>query len=211
MAGDVTHHLTPAGRMPDVDRVTQIEVVDDRLEIVGVMVHVMTAIGLRGAAMAAAVMRDRAGRRPAGRSAPGRASFYANLTIGGGPAPARAYIEELLPDVLEGRIEPGRVLDRTVARDHVPDGYRGMAERTALKVMVTPDPEEVTGESDPARMIHGLHLNGLRYAPCVHAPALFAVARQDHYVTVNAMRMINAWRAAESLRGAPAAVAEPRR
>lgn len=38
-------------------------------------------------------------------------AFYDNVTVGGGPAPVRAYIEELLPDVLEGRIEPGRVFD----------------------------------------------------------------------------------------------------
>ena len=31
-----------------------------------------------------------------------------NVTVGGGPAPVRAYIEELLPDILEGRIEPGK-------------------------------------------------------------------------------------------------------
>ncbi len=35
-------------------------------------------------------------------------TFFDNVTISGGPAPARAYIEELLPDILEGRIEPGR-------------------------------------------------------------------------------------------------------
>ena len=39
-------------------------------------------------------------------------TFFENVTISGGPAPARAYMEELLPDVLEGRIEPGRVFDR---------------------------------------------------------------------------------------------------
>ena len=39
-------------------------------------------------------------------------TFFDNITIGGGPAPVRAYIEELLPDVLEGRIQPGRVFDR---------------------------------------------------------------------------------------------------
>ena len=33
-----------------------------------------------------------------------RPAFYGNLTVSGGPAPVRAYIEELLPDVLEGRI-----------------------------------------------------------------------------------------------------------
>jgi len=52
------------------------------------------------------------------------------------PAPVRAYIEELLPDVLEGRIEPGRVLDRVITLDEVPDGYRAMNEREAIKVMV---------------------------------------------------------------------------
>jgi threonine dehydrogenase-like Zn-dependent dehydrogenase len=65
-------------------------------------------------------------------------AFFGNVTIGGGPAPARAYIEELLPDILEGRIEPGRVLDRTVDLDGVPDGYRAMADREALKVMIKP-------------------------------------------------------------------------
>jgi threonine dehydrogenase-like Zn-dependent dehydrogenase len=68
----------------------------------------------------------------------GQASFYGNITIGGGPAPVRAYIEELLPDILDGTIEPGRVFDRTVDLDGVPDGYRAMDEREALKVMVEP-------------------------------------------------------------------------
>ena len=65
-------------------------------------------------------------------------SFYKNVTIGGGPAPARAYIDDLLPDVLEGRIDPGRVFDREVGLDQVPDGYRAMNEREAIKVMVNP-------------------------------------------------------------------------
>src|SRR5213083_757717 len=63
-------------------------------------------------------------------------AFYSNLTVSGGPAPVRAYIEELLPDVLEGRIEPGRVFDRAIDIDGVPDGYRAMDEREAIKVMV---------------------------------------------------------------------------
>ena len=65
-------------------------------------------------------------------------TFYGNVTIAGGPAPVRAYIEELLPDVLEGRIEPGRVFDRVVGLEGVPEGYRAMNEREALKVMVEP-------------------------------------------------------------------------
>ncbi len=77
---------------------------------------------------------------PQYKSAPvGSASLFGgNITLTGGPAPARAYIEELLPDVLEGRIQPGKVFDRSVDLDGVPDGYRAMADRDALKVLVSP-------------------------------------------------------------------------
>jgi len=63
-------------------------------------------------------------------------TFFDNVIIAGGPAPVRAYMEELLPDVLEGRIEPGRVFDRVTDLDGVPDGYRAMHEREAIKVMI---------------------------------------------------------------------------
>src|SRR3954464_7287553 len=65
-------------------------------------------------------------------------SFYKNVTVGGGPAPVRAYIADLLPDILEGRIDPGRVFDQTVGLDDVAAGYRAMNERESIKVMVTP-------------------------------------------------------------------------
>jgi threonine dehydrogenase-like Zn-dependent dehydrogenase len=65
-------------------------------------------------------------------------AFFGNVTVGGGPAPVRAYVEELLPDVLEDRIEPGKVFDRIVGLDEVPDGYRAMADRESIKVMVRP-------------------------------------------------------------------------
>jgi threonine dehydrogenase-like Zn-dependent dehydrogenase len=61
----------------------------------------------------------------------------ASICGSGGPAPVRAYIDELLPDVLEGRIEPGRVFDR-VADLGVPEGYRAMNERQSIKVLVEP-------------------------------------------------------------------------
>jgi threonine dehydrogenase-like Zn-dependent dehydrogenase len=61
-----------------------------------------------------------------------------NVTLTGGPGAQRPYIEELLPDVLEGRIEPGKVFDHTVGFDGVPDGYRLMDAREALKVLVRP-------------------------------------------------------------------------
>ena len=65
-----------------------------------------------------------------------RPTFLHNVTVSGGIAPARAYIEELLPDVLEGRLEPGRVFDRTIALEETPDGYRAMNEREAIKVLI---------------------------------------------------------------------------
>ena len=63
--------------------------------------------------------------------------FYNNVSVGGGPAPVRAN-QEVLPDVLGGKIEPGRVFDRIIGVDEVPDGYRAMNERRAIKVMVKP-------------------------------------------------------------------------
>jgi threonine dehydrogenase-like Zn-dependent dehydrogenase len=70
---------------------------------------------------------------PAGFSLFGR-----NITLTGGPGAQRLYIEELLPEVLDGRIEPGRVFDRTVGLDDTPEGYRAMDSREALKVLVRP-------------------------------------------------------------------------
>ena len=63
-------------------------------------------------------------------------TFFNNLTISGGPAPARAYFDELLPDILDGRIEPGRVFDYVGTLDKVPNGYRAMNDREAIKVMI---------------------------------------------------------------------------
>ena len=63
-------------------------------------------------------------------------AFWKNVSVGGGTAPARAYIDELLPDVLAGKIDPGRVFDRVTNLDGVPDGYRAMNDREAIKVMI---------------------------------------------------------------------------
>jgi threonine dehydrogenase-like Zn-dependent dehydrogenase len=64
--------------------------------------------------------------------------FGPNVTLTGGPAPVRAYIEQLLPAVLDGSVQPGRVFDRTVALDETPQAYTAMDNRDALKVMVRP-------------------------------------------------------------------------
>jgi threonine dehydrogenase-like Zn-dependent dehydrogenase len=104
------------------------------LECVGLEQSTLTALSIArpgGAVGRVGVPQDE--KMPASQPA-----FYNNVTVSGGPAPVRAYIEELLPDILEARIEPGRVLDRTVPLDEVPDGYRAMDEREAIKVMVEP-------------------------------------------------------------------------
>ncbi len=79
------------------------------------------------------------------------ATFFKNVTIGGGPAPVRAYIEELLPDVLEGTIAPGRVFDRVVGLDEVPDGYRAMNDREAIKVLIDLEKEDADDRVDHRR------------------------------------------------------------
>ncbi|WP_030677533.1 zinc-dependent alcohol dehydrogenase family protein [Streptomyces sp. NRRL B-1347] len=66
-----------------------------------------------------------------------RRMFDRNIALRGGIAPVRAYIPELLPDVLSGALDPGPVFDRTVPLDEVPDGYRAMDDRSALKVRIT--------------------------------------------------------------------------
>lgn len=64
--------------------------------------------------------------------------FARNLTLTGGPAPVRAYIEDALPDVLSGAINPGRVFDQVTTLTNVAEAYRVMDTRTALKVVVLP-------------------------------------------------------------------------
>ena len=68
----------------------------------------------------------------------GPAVFRRDITLTGGVSPARAYIEELLPEVLDGTITPGRVFDRTFPVDRTPAAYRAMADRDVLKALITP-------------------------------------------------------------------------
>lgn len=63
--------------------------------------------------------------------------FYTNSNLVGGVAPVRAYLDELLPDVLDGTITPGLVFDQTLPLDQVADGYTAMDERTAIKTLLT--------------------------------------------------------------------------
>jgi threonine dehydrogenase-like Zn-dependent dehydrogenase len=105
---------------------------------------VLECVGLKPALRTALdVVRDggvvsRVGVPQYDESYMGRGEFMRNITLRGGVAPARAYIEHLLPDILDGSVDPGRVFDRTVDLDGVPDGYRAMAAREAIKVMIVP-------------------------------------------------------------------------
>jgi alcohol dehydrogenase len=63
-------------------------------------------------------------------------TFYRNIGMRGGPAPARAYQPELLKLVLDGSINPGMVFDLTVDLEHIADGYAAMDERRAIKALV---------------------------------------------------------------------------
>jgi threonine dehydrogenase-like Zn-dependent dehydrogenase len=104
------------------------------LECVGTDQAMLTAIGIaRPGGVVGRVGVPHYEAIPASQPA-----FYQNITVGGGPAPVRAYIDALLPDVLEGKIEPGLVFDRVIDLEEVPDGYRAMNERKAIKVMVKP-------------------------------------------------------------------------
>ena len=62
--------------------------------------------------------------------------FGKNATLTGGPAPVRAYLEQVLPQVLDGTIDPGRVFDRTLPLAEIAEGYRLMDQREALKVLI---------------------------------------------------------------------------
>src|SRR5258707_14704614 len=78
------------------------------LECVGYDEAMRTALGVARAGGAV----GRVGVPQAATIPDSQPAFFSNLTIAGGPAPVRAYIEELLPDILEGRIQPGRVVDQ---------------------------------------------------------------------------------------------------
>ncbi|HEY5877519.1 MAG TPA: alcohol dehydrogenase catalytic domain-containing protein [Nakamurella sp.] len=64
--------------------------------------------------------------------------FNRNVTVRGGVAPARAYLPDLLPEVLAGTLDPGPVFTETVGLDDIAAGYRAMDERRAIKVLVRP-------------------------------------------------------------------------
>jgi len=61
--------------------------------------------------------------------------FGENITLRGGIAPVRAYADDLMADVLGGTLDPSQIFTKTVDPAGVPEGYRAMDQREAIKVM----------------------------------------------------------------------------
>lgn len=69
---------------------------------------------------------------------PTASMFVQNVGLRGGPAPVRAYLEELMVPVLAREIEPGLVFDLEMPLAEVAEAYRAMDERRAIKVLLRP-------------------------------------------------------------------------
>jgi len=75
---------------------------------------------------------------PHGVEVPIDTLFFRNIGLKGGSAPVRAYLPELLDDVLAGRINPGRVFDFETDLDGIAAAYAAMDERRAIKALIRP-------------------------------------------------------------------------
>ncbi|GAA2518954.1 hypothetical protein GCM10010407_05650 [Rarobacter incanus] len=110
------------------------ELADAALECVGTDVAMHQALGsVRGGGRVGFV-----GVPAGGSQVPIGTLFSRNITIGGGMAPARRYIPELLEHVLTGTVNPGMVFTETFALDDISAAYEAMSERTAIKSLVMP-------------------------------------------------------------------------
>src|SRR3954464_9637146 len=105
--------------------------VDSALECVGTGQAMSTALGIARPGSTVGYVGV-----PHGVELPVEVVFYRNVGVQGGPAPARAYLPELLDDVLDGSIDPGRVLDYETDLDGIAEAYAAMDERRAIKSLV---------------------------------------------------------------------------
>jgi threonine dehydrogenase-like Zn-dependent dehydrogenase len=105
--------------------------VDAALECVGTGEAMATAIGVARPGSTVGYVGV-----PHGVELPVQTMFSRNIGLRGGSAPVRTYIPELLDDVLQGRIEPGRVFDFETDLDGIAGAYAAMDERRAIKSLV---------------------------------------------------------------------------
>ena len=75
---------------------------------------------------------------PHGVEVPIGTMFGRNVGLAGGAAPCRAYLPDLMVDVLAGEINPGKVFDSELPLADVAEGYQAMHERRAIKVLLRP-------------------------------------------------------------------------
>jgi hypothetical protein len=73
-----------------------------------------------------------------GPEVPVRQLYTTNVGVRGGMASVRPYVDQLLPEVLDKTIEPGRVFDVELPLDQVQEAYAAMDERRAIKVLLRP-------------------------------------------------------------------------
>jgi len=105
--------------------------VDSALECVGTGQSMATAFAIaRPGSIIGAV------GVPHGVEVPIHTMFARNIGLRGGSAPVRTYIPELIDDVLEGRIHPGRVFDFETDLDGIAEAYAAMDERRAIKSLL---------------------------------------------------------------------------
>jgi threonine dehydrogenase-like Zn-dependent dehydrogenase len=105
--------------------------VDATLECVGTGLSMETALSIaRPGSMVGYVGVPHGVELPVGRM------FSGTKGVLGGPAPARTYIPELLEDVIQGGIDPGRVFDFQIDLDGVGEAYAAMDERRAIKSLL---------------------------------------------------------------------------
>jgi threonine dehydrogenase-like Zn-dependent dehydrogenase len=110
------------------------DLADAALECVGTKESMEQALGaVRGGGRVGFV-----GVPAGGPELPIQEIFARNITVGGGMAPARTYIPQLLPEVLSGAIQPGKVFDLQLPFAQVAEAYAAMDERRAIKVLLRP-------------------------------------------------------------------------
>ena len=105
--------------------------VDAALECVGTGQSIATAFAIARPGSTVGIVGV-----PHAADVPFTEPFFRNIGWRGGPAPARLYIPDLLPDVLEGRIDPGKVLDYETDLDGIAYAYAAMDDRRATKSLV---------------------------------------------------------------------------
>ncbi|WP_029150268.1 zinc-binding dehydrogenase [Microbacterium indicum] len=70
---------------------------------------------------------------PHGSEIPAARLYGKNIRLSGGLAPVRSYLDELVPDVLDGSLDASPVFDLEVGFADLADGYLAMHERRAIK------------------------------------------------------------------------------